>query len=186
MKATDMGPPAALSGAAARLKAMEPRAAAALCASLILALVSLYMLIWAGARVERAAAPAARVYEPVDSVARFRSERARVRDAEIEQLNALAGDESAGQDIRDTARGRLMRLAEWMEQETTVEGVLRARGFSDPLVTVHADSVNVLVRADALTQSDAAKILELTARETGQTGGNIKIIPVAKADGDAQ
>jgi hypothetical protein len=99
-------------------------------------------------------------------------------DTEVAQLNALIGDESAGQDIRDRAREKLLQLTEWMEQETTVEGVLRARGFTDPLVTVHADSVNVLVRQEILSQADAARILELTTRETGQGGGNIKIIPI--------
>ncbi len=186
MNTMGLKPMEALRGAAARLKALEPRAMMFLCASLILALLSLYMLIWAGAHVERASAPASRVYEPVDSIARFRDERLRVRDAEIAQLNALIADESAGQGIRDAARERILRLTEWMEQETTVEGVLRARGYDDPLVTVHADSVNVLVRAPSLTQAEAARILELTARETGQTGGNIKIIPVAKADENAQ
>jgi len=118
------------------------------------------------------------VYEPVDSIARFRGERERVRQVEVEQLNALIQDASAGQQIRDAAREKLIRLTEWMEQEATVEGVLRAMGFQDPLVTVHQDSVNVLVRTRVLTQPDAAKILSLAARETGESSGNIKVIPV--------
>ena len=161
-----------------RLRALDPRAHAILYGSLLVALFSLYMLIGSGAEEESTVKPASRVYEPVDSIARFREERSRVRDAEIAQLNALIADESAGQDLRDRAREKLINLTGWMEQEVTVEGVLRARGYEDPLVTVHQDSVNVLVRQQALTQSDAARILELTARETGQTGGNIKIIPI--------
>ena len=161
-----------------RLRALDPRACAILYGSLLVALFALYMLIGNGGQQESDSEPASRVYEPVDSIARFREERSRVRDAEITQLNALTSDETAGQDIRDRAREKLLSLTQWMEQEVTVEGVLRARGYQDPLVTVHADSVNVLVRQQALTQSDAARILELTARETGQTGGNIKIIPI--------
>ncbi len=146
--------------------------------SLLAALLSLYMLIGSGGREGGAVPSASRVYEPVDSIARFRSERETVRKVEIQQLNALIGDESAGQDIRDRAREKLIQLTGWMEQEVTVEGVLRAEGYLDPLVTVHADSVNVLVRTEVLTQADAAKILSLAARETGQSGGNIKVIPV--------
>lgn len=146
--------------------------------SLLATLLSLYMLIWSGGREGGAVPSASRVYEPVDSIARFRSDRELVREVEIEQLNALIGDESAGQAIRDRAREKLIQLTGWMEQEVTVEGVLRAEGFLDPLVTVHADSVNVLVRTAVLTQADAAKILSLAARETGQSGGNIKVIPV--------
>ena len=148
--------------------------------SLLAALLSLYMLIWSGGRNSGAMPSASRVYEPVDSIARFRSERELVRKVEIEQLNALMKDESSGQAIRDQAREKLIQLTGWMEQEVTVEGILRADGYIDPLVTVHADSVNVLVRTAALTQSDASKILSLAARETGQSAGNIKVIPVSE------
>jgi stage III sporulation protein AH len=173
-----MKPMRTFAAALGRLRALDSRALAVLLASLLVALFSLYMLIASGGRDDSASQAASRVYEPVDSIARFRDERSRIRDTEVAQLNALIGDESAGQDIRDRAREKLLQLTEWMEEETTVEGVLRARGFTDPLVTVHADSVNVLVRQETLSQADAARILELAARETNQTGGNIKIIPI--------
>jgi hypothetical protein len=167
-----------LSEAVKRLRAIDGRAPVLLCISGLAALLALYMLLAAGAPVEGEIQAASRVHEPVDSIARFRAERERVRSVEIEQITKLVADESAGQAIRDKARERLMRLTEWMEQEVTVEGVMRARGYEDPLVTVHADSVNVLVRTSLLSQTDAARILELAARETGQAGGHIKIIPI--------
>ena len=58
------------------------------------------------------------------------------------------------------------------------EGVLRVRGFEDAVVTVHADSANVLVRTPSLSRDQSAQILELVSRETGLLGGNIKIIPI--------
>ena len=64
------------------------------------------------------------------------------------------------------------------EKETTIEGVLRMRGYSGAVATVHEDSVNVLVRAESLSQSETAVILELVLREAGISGGNVKIIPI--------
>jgi hypothetical protein len=151
--------------------------------SLLLTLAVTYMLVWSGGRVDGASPVASRVYEPADAITRFRGERERARAVEIQQLNALIADVTAGQKLRDIAREQLTQLTAWMEQETTVEGVLRAQGFADPLVTVHAGSVNVLVRVKALTQSDAAKILSVAVRETGQPSGNIKILPVADEGG---
>ena len=58
------------------------------------------------------------------------------------------------------------------------EGLLRLREFADVLVTVHTDSVNVMVRADALNRQQSAVILDLVMRETGISGGNVKIIPI--------
>ena len=72
----------------------------------------------------------------------------------------------------------MIDLRRWMEQEATVEAVLTARGYKPVLVTVHANSVNVLVAADRIEQADAAVMLELVSRETGVLGGNIKIIPI--------
>ena len=71
-----------------------------------------------------------------------------------------------------------MSLRRWMEQEATVEAVLSARGYETPVVTVHSDSVNIIVRAESLSQADAEVILELTTRETGVSGANVKIIPI--------
>ena len=158
--------------------ALDPRALIILWASLLLALIAAYMLVSSKVEERGEVRTASRVYEPVDSIARFRDERQRMREAAFKEIEALISDDSAGQAIKDKARERALKLSEWMEQEVTIEGILRAQGYEDPLVTVHADSVNVLIRKASLTQSDAAKILSLAARETGQTGGNIKVIPV--------
>ena len=52
------------------------------------------------------------------------------------------------------------------------------RGYRDAVATVHEDSVNVLVRADSLSEQECAVILELAMRETGKSAENIKIIPI--------
>ena len=54
------------------------------------------------------------------------------------------------------------------------------RGFGDALVTVSANSVNVVVHADTLSQAESAAILELVMRETGQSGANVKIMTVPR------
>ena len=69
----------------------------------------------------------------------------------------------------------MMALMAWMEQEATIEAVLSARGMPPLLVTVRADSVNVVASAP-LSQDEAEAALELIARETGVSGGNIRII----------
>lgn len=120
--------------------------------------------------------PAAEIKE--DAVEAFIAERKSVRELEVLQLNAVAADDGADSAVRAQALSRLIRLTDNMEKETTLEGILRMRGFEDAVVTVHTDSVNVVVRADELTQSESAIILELVMRETGQTGGNVKIMTV--------
>lgn len=123
-----------------------------------------------------ASAPA--VGPTADSMEAFRTERQQLRQMQLSQLNEIVYAENSSDEIVTRARARQMELMEWAEQEQTLEGVLSVRGFEDVLVTVHGDSVNVLVRTDALTREQTAVILELVMRETGVSGGNVKIIPV--------
>ncbi|MEG1516347.1 MAG: SpoIIIAH-like family protein [Clostridia bacterium] len=116
----------------------------------------------------------------MDPLAQFRTDRAQLRARETAQLRGVADDRAAGDAVRDKAREMLLELAQYSEQELTLEGVLRARGFPNPLATVHEDSVNILIQADAITRAQSATILELAMRETGESGGNIKIIPVGE------
>ena len=115
---------------------------------------------------------------PVETMASFYTDRNALREEEIAQLTALAAQADTSGEIRAAAQRRIMALRAWMEQEATVEAVLRARGYEPALVTVHADSANVLVASAGLSRQDAAVMLELIARETGISGGNIKIIPI--------
>lgn len=116
--------------------------------------------------------------ERPDALQAFSEERARVRQMESAVLSTMAADEEADAATRARARSELLTLTSHMETETTVEGVLRMRGFEDAVVTVSTNSVNVVVRADALSQAESAAILELVMRETGQSGANVKIMTV--------
>ena len=120
----------------------------------------------------------ATVEEDTDPMQSFRLEREQLRAREEAQLNQIIY--SAGAEGEDAqARQRLMDMLKHAEAENTLEGVLRSRGFEDALVTVSDHSANVLLRRDTpLTQRETAVILELVMRETGLTGGNVKIIPV--------
>ena len=115
---------------------------------------------------------------PQQTMTSFLTDRDALRQEEIEQLLALSAAPDTESDIRTAAQRRVIDLRRWMEQEATVEAVLTARGYKPVLVTVHANSVNVLVAADRIEQADAAVMLELVSRETGVLGGNIKIIPI--------
>ena len=62
-----------------------------------------------------------------------------------------------------------------MEKELTVESLLKAKGFSDAAVTLHAGSVNVILSAESLTDEQVAQVLDIVMRETGEGAENIKV-----------
>lgn len=113
-----------------------------------------------------------------DPIARFRTEREQLRAMQKSQLNEIIHGGSADEEIVGMAQRRLVELTSSEETESTIEGVLRLRGYADCVVTVHASSVNVLVRSELLTLQDSSLILELVCRESGAQSGNVKIIPI--------
>ena len=71
-----------------------------------------------------------------------------------------------------------MALTTAMEKELLVEGLIKAKGFTDCIVTVQNNSVNVVVNnTEALTSAQASQIMEIVRRETGVAAEDIKILP---------
>ena len=113
-----------------------------------------------------------------DAVAAFRTEREQLRAMQKAQLNEIVHGDGSEPEIAALAQRQLMELCSREEHELTLEGLLTLRGFDDPVVTVQSDSVNVLLRADLVTQQECSVILDLVCRETGVQSGNVKIIPI--------
>ena len=153
----------------------------ALCSS---ALTCVLMKGWADSTsartmsVQAASAQYAGQADARDALEQFRTERGELRQQQKAQLNEIIYNSTSDADTIRQAQARLMELMSREEAEGTLEGVLRARGFEDALVTLSGRSANVLIRRDSLTRAETAVILELVLRETGITSGNVKIIPI--------
>ena len=129
----------------------------------------------------RATVPAAESVEAAveeDAIAAFRTEREQLRAMQKAQLNEIVHGDGTEAEIAALAQRRLMELCSREEHEMTLEGLLALRGFENPVVTVQADSVNVLLKAQLVTQQECSVILDLVCRETGVQSGNVKIIPI--------
>lgn len=127
---------------------------------------------------QTAVSVAAQNPENMDPVTSFRTLREQLRAMEKAQLNHVAYSADTDAELAAMAQRQLLELMEREEQEVTLEGVLAMRGYANPVVTVHLDSVNVLLCQELITQQESAAILELVCRETGVQSGNVKIIPI--------
>ena len=65
-----------------------------------------------------------------------------------------------------------------METELVTEGLIKAQGFEDCIVTSSASCVNVVVKSGSLNASEVKKIVSIVKEQTGAKIDNIKIIPV--------
>ena len=129
-------------------------------------------------RVNRAdSAPACSRIES-DPMAAFRLEREQLRARQEAQLNDLIHDDTGDEAVKAQARRELLDMLAHARAENAIEGILQSRGFEDALASVSASAANVLIRGEGVTNAQSAVILDLVMRETGLTGGNVKIIPV--------
>lgn len=110
----------------------------------------------------------------VNFFASYREERDQVRTQELAYLDAIVAQGADAETLSDAQKQKL-DLVNAMETELTVENLVRAKGFSDVIVSIHEGSVNVVVGADKLNDEQVAQILDIVLRETGKTAENVKI-----------
>jgi len=110
--------------------------------------------------------------------ATYRTDRQSTRDQELLYYEAIITSENSSVDAINLAETKKLSLITNMETELVTEGLIKAQGFEDCIVTSSANSVNVVVKAGELTSSEVAKIVSIVKEQTGASIDNIKIIPV--------
>ena len=134
-------------------------------------------------RTETTAAPAPDGVQAVSAQSRaadanffaaYREERDNVRTQELAYLDAIVAQGGDAETLND-AQKQKMDLVNAMETELTVENLVRSKGFSDVIVSLHNGNVNVVVGADTLSDEQVAQILDIVLRETGGAAENVKI-----------
>lgn len=108
----------------------------------------------------------------------YRSDRQNTRDQEILYYDAIISSETTSADAKNLAETKKAALIANMDIELVTEGLIRAQGFEDCIVTTSASAVNVIVKSGELKSNEVAKIVSVVKQQTGASIDNIKIIPV--------
>ena len=69
-------------------------------------------------------------------------------------------------------------LTDYAEKEAAAETLLEAQGFANTVVSMTGDSVDVVVDAESLNETDRARIEDAVKRKTGVNVDEIVITPV--------
>lgn len=73
-----------------------------------------------------------------------------------------------------------LELTDTMEKELLIEGLLKAKGFEDAVITISDTAVNVIVKQKDLTKQQVAQVLEIVLREAEDISAeNVKISEAA-------
>lgn len=100
--------------------------------------------------------------------------RAKNKETLLEIINSTSLSESQKQDAID---GMLV-MTEVAEKEMAAEILLESKGFDGAVVSMHEDSVDVVVCTQELTEDKLAQIEDIVVRKTGAAPENIVISSV--------
>lgn len=93
-------------------------------------------------------------------------------------LDAIIENSDAGSEAIATATQSKLELTQNMELELVLEGLIKSLGFDDVVVTNSTESVNVIVKADELTDVQVTQITDIIVTETDKSSFDVRIIPV--------
>ena len=99
-------------------------------------------------------------------------------EEKIELLDEIINSSYATASEKSTAIESKTALQKKMETELILEGLIKAKGYQDAVVTIGSEYYNVIVKGAELTSEQATQILGVIMSETKTDATNVKIIPV--------
>ena len=108
----------------------------------------------------------------------YRTDRQSTRDQEIAYYDAIIASATSSAEAKANAEQKKQNLVNAMEMELVTEGLIKARGFEDVIVTNSNSCINVIVKSAELSSSEVAQIVSIVQEQSNIGLENIKIIPV--------
>ena len=103
-------------------------------------------------------------------------ERRRSRDETLELLQTVVDSSESMPDAKNKALEDMTQIASFMESETNIETLVKAKGFDDCVAVINEDGINVIVKTTGLLTYEVAQIREIVMNEVDIPIENIKII----------
>lgn len=108
----------------------------------------------------------------------YRTDRTDTRNEEILYLDAIIASSSASAESKTAAETKKAELIALMETELSLEGLIKAKGFEDVVVSTSTSNINVIVKSAELNEAEVAQIVDIIEGQTEYGLDNIKIFPV--------
>ena len=117
-----------------------------------------------------------------DYIAGVQLSREQIRAKNKETLMSLINSTSIDGGEKEQAIQGMIRLREISEKESAAETLLMAKGFSDPVVSITDDKVDVVIHASSITDPERAQIEDIVKRKAEVGADQIIITLLNMAD----
>ena len=115
-----------------------------------------------------------------DFIIQARIDREQIRSKNKETLLKVINDETVSEKEKTSAVEAMVEITKSSELENTIETLLEAKGFSNVIVTVSDNQVDVIIDEQEITDQKRAQIEETIKRKTDISADKIVITPEHK------
>lgn len=110
-----------------------------------------------------------------DYIANVQLNREQVRARNKEILSEIINNDSLEEAAKQEAIQNLIAMTDVAEKENAAETLLKAKGFSDPVVSLSDGKADVVINAGAITDQQRAQIEDIVKRKTEVAASGIVI-----------
>ncbi len=111
-----------------------------------------------------------------DYFSEARLTRQKARDQSVELLEKVLDDAKQSDAAKKEAVTQAGAIAQNTLKESSIENLIKAKGYSDCVVSLENGGCNVVVKTKASPQEDAVQIKDIVSDQAGLTFDKIKIV----------
>lgn len=111
-------------------------------------------------------------------VAEAKVTREQVRAKNKEALLEIIDNQNLSDAQKQDAVSQMVAMTDMAEKEAAAETLLASKGFHEAVISLTADTADVVVNAADLSDANRAQIEDIVTRKTGVAAQNIVITPV--------
>lgn len=115
--------------------------------------------------------------EELDFFAAYREDRELTRAQKILYLNEIIASEVSSAEAIVSAEDNRLQVIDTMDKELTLEGLIKASGFEDCIVSFGSDSiVNVVVKAAEISDIQKIQIVDIVVTGSNTAPGDVVVL----------
>lgn len=149
-----------------------------LCSMLVLLVVTGVLNIVLNNSINATPTTTTTTYSSSSFFATSRQDRLDTRNESIAEYKEIISSSASSEEAKKNAQSSMDAILESMTMETNMEGLIKAKGFSEALVNYSSTYINVILQSSELTETEVAQIVEIIQNQTNRDIDYIKIIPV--------
>ena len=108
----------------------------------------------------------------------YRTDRKSTRDQELLYLDAIIASTTASSEAKSAAELEKQAIISNMSMTSNLESLIKAKGFSDVVVSAVSSNISVIVETAGLDKAQVGQIVDIIQTNTSYALDNIKIIEV--------